>query len=275
LSTVVIPRTTKTLPGGAEIPRLGLGVFRAGEETKGAVLAAIGLGYRLIDTARIYRNEAAVGAAIRECGVPREDIFVTTKLWNDDHGYDETLRAFDASAKELGLDYVDLYLVHWPVSEKRKHTWRAMEKLHRDKRCRAIGVSNYMTSHLDELLASADLPPSVNQIELHPFLQQRDVVRRCREAGIVIEAYSPLAKGLKMDHPKLVAIANRLGRSVAQVMIRWSLEKGYVCIPKSANRARIAENAQAMELELSFEDMRALDGLEEGLRTAWDPTTVD
>jgi diketogulonate reductase-like aldo/keto reductase len=150
-----------------------------------------------------------------------------------------------------------------------------MEKLHRDKRCRAIGVSNYMTPHLDELLASADVPPSVNQIELHPFLQQRDVVRRCREAGIVIEAYSPLAKGLKMDHPKLVAIASRLGRSVAQVMIRWSLEKGYVCIPKSANRARIAENAQAMELELSFEDMRALDGLEEGLRTAWDPTTVD
>jgi diketogulonate reductase-like aldo/keto reductase len=274
LTTVVIPKTTKTLSGGVEIPRLGLGVFQAGEDTKSAVLAALEIGYRLIDTARIYRNEADVGAAIRESRFPREEIFLTTKVWNDDHGYDETLRAFDASARALGVDYVDLYLVHWPVPQKRKDTWRAMEKLLRDKRARAIGVSNYMSAHLDELLASADVPPSVNQIELHPFLQQRDVVKRCREAGIVVEAYSPLAKGRRMDHPKLVEIARRTGATVAQVMIRWSLEKGFVCIPKSASRARIAENARALEVELSFDDMRAIDALEENFRTAWDPSTV-
>jgi diketogulonate reductase-like aldo/keto reductase len=238
------------------------------------VLAALRAGYRHVDTARIYRNEREVGEALRASGVPRAEVFVTTKLWNDDQGYDSTLRACDASLAELGLDFVDLYLMHWPVPGKRRDSWRAMEELQRQGKCKAIGVSNFMPRHLDDLVEVAKVRPSVNQIELHPFLQQRDAVRRSTELGVVVEAYSPFAKGRRLEDPRLVAIAKEVGRPTAQVLVRWSLQKGYVVLPKSANPERIASNANVFEFELSDEAMSKLDRLEEGFRSAWDPSTV-
>ncbi len=275
LSTVKLTDTVSLTHGGP-IPRLGLGVFRsgAGAGTRDAVLAALRAGYRHVDTARIYRNEREVGEALRASGVPRAEVFVTTKLWNDDQGYDSTLRACDASLAELGLDFVDLYLMHWPVPGKRRDSWRAMEELQRQGKCKAIGVSNFMPRHLDDLLEVAKVRPSVNQIELHPFLQQRDAVRRSTELGIVVEAYSPFAKGHRLDDPRLVAIAREVGRPTAQVLVRWSLQKGYVVLPKSANPERIASNADVFDFELSADTMTKLDGLEEGFRSAWDPSTV-
>jgi diketogulonate reductase-like aldo/keto reductase len=264
----------RTLHNGVSIPLLGLGVFRAGGATREAVLAALAAGYRHVDTARIYRNEADVGAALRESGLPRRDVFVTTKLWNDDQGEEATLRACEASLMDLGLDYVDLYLVHWPVPERRRASWRSMERLLREGRCRAIGVSNYMVRHLDELVRDGGVVPAVNQIELHPFLQQRAVVARCEALGIAVEAYSPLTKGRRLDDPRLAEIARELGRSSAQVLLRWSLQKGYVVVAKSANAERIRENAEALGLQLDDGQMARLDALEEGLHTAWDPTDV-
>lgn len=269
--------STIILNNGVPIPHIGLGVFRAGNgrETRDAVLAALAAGYRHIDTARIYRNEADVGAAVRESGLARDRIFVTTKLWNDDHGYDAALRAFDRSLAELGLEYVDLYLIHWPVPAVRLQSWHAMETLLASGRCRAIGVSNFTVRHLEELLAHATVVPAVNQIELHPYLQQRDIVAYCRKAGIAIEAYSPLTKGLKLGDPKLVAIANALGRSPAQILVRWALEKGFIVLPKSANKKRIEENFGVFDFELGREGIEQLDGLEEDLHTAWNPNSVE
>ncbi|HVO31127.1 MAG TPA: aldo/keto reductase [bacterium] len=267
-------RSTLTLNDGRAIPRLGLGVFQSprGEETRAAVLAALRAGYRHIDTARVYMNESDVGEAIRESGVPREEIWVTTKLWNDDHGYDAALAAFEASRKRLGLEYVDLYLLHWPVPRLRLESWRALETLRADGRARSIGVSNFMVRHLDELLAHAKTVPAVNQIELSPFLRQDDVVARCAKAGIALEAYSPLTKGARLDESHVVATAKKLGRSPAQVLIRWSLQKGFVVIPKSTREERIRENAAVFDFEIPAADMSALDGLDEGLHTGWDPT---
>jgi diketogulonate reductase-like aldo/keto reductase len=264
------------LAGGARVPRLALGVFQAGAGagTRQAVLAALRVGYRHLDTAAIYRNEAEVGDAIRESGVPRDEIFVTTKLWNDDHGYDSTIRACERSLAELKLSYVDLYLVHWPVPGARRFTWRAMETLLKSGRCRAIGVSNYMPRHLDELLDGAVVPPAINQIELHPFLQQRGVVERCKALGIAVAAYSPLTKGRRLADPRLLEIARRIGRSPAQILLRWSVQKGYVVVAKSADRARIEENWDAWRVELAAATMAELDALEDGSRTAWDPTDV-
>lgn len=261
------------LRGEVAIPRVGLGVFRAahGDETKSAVREALRLGYRHIDTARIYGNEQSVGVALRESGIPREQIFVTTKLWNDDQGYDQALRAFDASSKRLGLDYVDLYLLHWPVPKKRIESWRACEELLRAGRVRAIGVSNFMVRHLEELLAHAKVPPSVNQIELSPFLQQREVRAFCDRHQIVVEAYSSLTKGLRLRHPVIQDVANRVKRSPAQVLLRWALQHDLVILPKSTQAPRIAENAALFDFTLSADQMAILDGLEEGLVTGWDP----
>ncbi len=270
------PATTLLLRGGVAIPVLGLGVFRAraGGQTSAAVEAALRTGYRHIDTARIYGNEADVGAGIRASGLDREQIFITTKLWNDDHGYRSTLDAFEASRRRLGVDVVDLYLVHWPVPALRLDTWRAMERLLGTGKVRAIGVSNYMVRHLDELLAVADVPPAVNQIELSPYdwASRGDVLGLCAEHGIAVEAYSPLTKGRKLSDPPLVAIARRYGRSTAQVLIRWALQKGMIVLPKSTNAARIAENADVFDFHLTGEDMAALDALDENLVTGWDPT---
>lgn len=266
---------SRTLPlgDGVEIPRVGLGVYQSarGAETQQAVAEALQLGYRHIDTARIYGNEPDVGAAVRKSGVPRDEIFITTKLWNDDHGYDAALKAFDASVKRLGVETIDLYLLHWPVPRKRLDSWRALEKLHADGRVRAIGVSNFMVHHLEELLGHAKIAPTVNQIEVSPFLQQRGVRDFCAKHGIVVEAYSPLTQGERLADPAVVAVAKRVARTPAQVMLRWGLQKGMVILPKSVRKARIAENAALFDFELDAEAMAALDALEEGLVCGWDP----
>jgi diketogulonate reductase-like aldo/keto reductase len=264
---------TVELRGGVRLPRLGLGVFRApaGEATRRAVLDALAAGYRHLDTARIYGNEQDVGEAIRRSPVPRAEVFVTTKLWNTDHGYDEALRAFDASLGRLGLEYLDLYLIHWPVPNRRLESWRALERLHEEGRVRAIGVSNFMVSHLEELAANAHVLPAVNQIEVHPFLQQREVRAWCEAHGIVVEAYSPLVKGVRLGHPTVREIADRAGRTSAQVLLGWGLQRGLVVLPKSTHAARIRENAAIFDFTLDAESLKRLDALEEGLVTGWDP----
>ena len=265
--------TALSLLTGARIPQIGFGVWEVprGATTRDSVTAALELGYRHVDTARVYGNEADVGAALRASSVPRDQVFVATKLWNDDHGYDEALRALDASLGRLGLDHVDLYLLHWPVPGKRRDSWRALERAFADGKARAIGVSNYMVPHLRELLGQAKVVPHVNQIELSPFLQRRDTCALCREHGIVIEAYCPLTQGQRLGDARLAAVARRVGRTPAQVLLRWSLEHGNVVLSRSIQRAHIAENAAVFDFALDAAAMAELDGLEEGLATAWDP----
>jgi len=267
-------RSTLPLRGGVEIPALGLGVYqsRPGAETRNAVKAALEAGYRHVDTARVYGNERDVGAALAESGVPRREVFVTTKLWNADHGHDAALRACDGSLARLGLEQLDLYLVHWPVEGLRHETWRAMEEILADGKARAIGVSNYTIRHLDELAGRARELPSVNQVEFHPFLHQRELLERCRALGVQLEAYAPLVKAQRMDHPAVVRVARKHGKTPAQVLVRWGLEHEVVTIPKSVRPERIRENAAVFDFALDAEDLAALDGLDEGFRTSWDPT---
>lgn len=263
--------TFVSLNSGARIPQLGLGVWQAGGSTKRAVEAALQVGYRHIDTAAVYGNEAPVGAAIAESGLPRAEVFVTTKLWNQNQGYDAALTAFDASLKRLRLDYVDLYLIHWPLPGLRLESWRALEHLFTEKRARSIGVSNFLVPHLQELTGVAKVLPAVNQIELTPFLQRGDTVALCQKLGIRLEAYSPLTRGQRLAHPEVVAIAQQSQRSPAQVLLRWGIQKGFVVLPKSVHAERIAENAAVFDFELDEQAMRRLDALEEGLVTGWDP----
>ncbi len=269
-------RSTVTLRGGVEMPRLGLGVWQSapGDETRRAVAEALAVGYRHVDTARAYRNEGDVGEALRASGVPRREVFVTTKLWNADHGYDRALKAIDKSLASLGLEQVDLYLVHWPVEGLRNDTWRAMERIRADGKARAVGVSNYTIRHLDELLARAKEPPSVNQVEFNPFLHQRALLEHCRRHGVQLEAYGPLVRAHRMDHPVLAAIARKHGRTPAQVLVRWGLQHDLVVIPKSVRPERIRENADVFGFALDAADLSQLDGLDEGYRTSWDPSDV-
>ena len=266
-------RTTRKLLNGVEIPVFGLGVYQAesGSECRDAVVHALEFGYRLIDTAAIYENERDVGQGIRDSGIPRSEIFVTTKLWNSDHGYDSALRAFDASLERLGLDYLDLYLIHWPVAGKRIESWRALESLLKSGRTRAIGVSNYMQHHLDELLAASETVPAVNQVEYSPYLNRQALLDYCNKRSIAVEAYSPLTQGLRLDDEPLVRVARKCGKSTAQVLIRWGLQHGLIEIPKSVNPKRIQENAMVFDFEISAGDMLVLDGLNEGLHTGWNP----
>ena len=290
--------TKLTLNDGHHIPQLGLGVWqtRAGATCEAAVVAALEAGYRHIDTASMYGNEESVGAAIRMSGIPRENVFVTTKLWNSDHG--DPARALDTSLRKLKLDYVDLYLIHYPVRERRQ-SWRVLEALRAEGKARSIGVSNFTIRHLTELLAETKTVPAVNQVEFHPYLYQRDLVEFCAGEGIVIEAYSPLTKGARLKDPKLVAVArkysnaeprpatprsrlpllDRLSRrsetkSTAQILIRWALQHGLVVIPKSANRGRIFEDADIFDFEISADHMQILDRFHENFRTCWDPTNA-
>lgn len=267
--------STVTLNDGVTIPLLGLGVWQAPRgEAYRAVRDAIAIGYRHIDTAKAYGNEADVGRAIRESGVPREKIFVTTKLWNADHGYDEAKRACETSLRALGFEYVDLYLIHWP--EKKRHdSWRALVELKAAGKCRSIGVSNFTVRHLDALAKASDVVPSVNQVEMHPFLYQRALIDRCEAAKIRVEAYSPLTRGKRLAHPAIVAAASRLGRTPAQILVRWAIEHGIVVIPKSVHKERIAENASVFDFAIPPDELAKLDALDEGLRTCWDPTDVD
>jgi len=265
---------TLALNTGARIPQVGLGVWQSARgDTVAAVMAALRLGYGHVDTARIYGNEAEVGQAVRESELPRGEVFVTTKLWNTDQGYDAALRAFDGSLEKLGLEYVDLYLVHWPVAGKRLDSWRALEHIFESKRARAIGVSNFLVPHLQELLAHAKVVPAVNQIEVHPFLQQRDTRAFCAAHGIVVEAYSPLTHGDRLHDATITEVAKRVKRSNAQVLLRWGIQHGMVVLPKSVKEARIAENLAVFDFTLDDEAMTRLDALDEGAATGWDPRT--
>jgi len=266
-----------TLNNGVKLPWLGFGVYGIddGEPVARAVMHALDNGYRSIDTATIYRNETGVGVGIRESGLPREDIFVTTKVWNDDQRADRVHEAFDESLSRLGTDYVDLYLVHWPVAGCYKKTWKALEAIHRSGRARAIGVSNFMPHQLDDLLADADIVPAVNQVEFHPYLVQPDLLAYCDAHEIRLEAWSPLMQGKCVDDETIRELAARHSKTPAQIVLRWDLQHGVVTIPKSGTPARIEENAQLFDFELTGEEMRMLDGLDRGQRLGPDPYDFD
>lgn len=268
--------STLPLSGGAKIPVLGFGVFQipAGAATRRAVSDALKVGYRHIDTAKVYGNEADVGEALRASGLRREEVFLTTKVWNGDQGYDSTLKACEESLTKLRTTYIDLYLIHWPVGPVRKATWRALEALRAEGRCRAIGVSNFTSRHLDDLATTGATVPAVNQVEFSPFLYQRDLLDLCRARGIVVEAYSPLSKAKRLTDARLSAAAKRHGRTSAQVMLRWGLQHGLVVLPRSSRLDHIEENCRLFDFELDVADMNALDALDEGYRTAWDPTDM-
>ncbi|CAE6468948.1 unnamed protein product [Rhizoctonia solani] len=270
-----------TLHNGVRMPGFGLGVFKVqeGEEIVQVVKAAIKHGYRSIDTAAIYGNEQGVGRGIREAlqenGLRREDLFVTSKVWNADQGYDQTIAAYEASLDKLGLDYLDLYLIHWPVKDKFKETWRALETLYKEGRVKAIGVSNFQIHHLEELMQGASVKPMVNQVELHPRLTQKELLRFSQAQGIQLEAWSPLMQGELLDNETLKAIGAKYGKSVAQVILRWDIQSGIVTIPKSTKEHRIVENAAIYDFELTAEDMAAIDALNEDRRVGPDPDNFD
>ena len=264
------------LNNGVKIPRIGLGVYQSppGQTTKKTVEYALKIGYRHIDTARIYGNESDVGAAVRESGVKREDIFVTTKLWNGDQGYENAFEACNESLKRLGVKYLDLYLIHWPVQNSRAESWKALVRLLKEGKCRSIGVSNYTIHHLKELLESSDVVPAVNQVEFSPFLYQKQLLDYCEKKLIQVEAYSPLTQGDTLNHPAIQLVAKSHNKTPAQVMIRWGLEHKLVTIPKSVHEERIHENSQVFDFKLTTEEMRSLDSLDENFRNSWDPTNI-
>ncbi|MBM7702761.1 aldo/keto reductase [Metabacillus iocasae] len=266
-----------TLHNGVEMPWFGLGVFKVeeGQEVVDSVKAAIKAGYRSIDTAAIYGNEEGVGQAIKESGVAREDLFITTKVWNADQGYESTLQAFETSLQKLGLEYLDLYLVHWPVKGKYKETWKALEKLYKDGRVRAIGVSNFQVHHLEDVLEDAEVKPMVNQVEYHPRLTQTELQVFCKEQGIQLEAWSPLMQGELLDNATLQEIGEKYNKSVAQVILRWDLQNEVVTIPKSIKEHRIVENATIFDFELAQEDMDKINALNEDRRVGPDPDNFD
>jgi diketogulonate reductase-like aldo/keto reductase len=268
-----------TLNNGVQMPQLGFGVWQVpDDEAQAAVATALEAGYRSIDTAAIYENEKGTGQAIAAAGLPREELFVTTKLWNAEHGYDSTLRAFDASLDRLGLDYVDLYLIHWPVPSRGLYldTWRAFEKLYADGRTKAIGVSNFPVAQLQEVLDEGSVVPAVNQIELHPNLPQAELRAFHAAHGIATEAWSPLGSGRGLlEDPALAALATKHGKTPAQVVLRWHIQIGNVVIPKSVTPSRIAENFQVFDFALDADDLAAIDALDNGTRLGPDPATFD
>ncbi|WP_163852616.1 aldo/keto reductase [Paenibacillus elgii] len=274
-------QATTTLNNGKAMPWFGIGVFKVeeGPELVDAVKAAVAHGYRSIDTAAIYDNERSVGQAIHEAlqetGLSREDLFVTSKVWNADLGYEATLAAYETSLEKLGLDYLDLYLIHWPVAGKYKDAWRALEALYKAGRVKAIGVSNFQIHHLEDLMNDAEIKPMVNQVELHPRLSQQALRDFCAQHGIQIEAWSPLMQGQLLDNPVLQEIGARHGKSVVQVILRWDLQHGIVTIPKSTKAHRIIENASVFDFELTAEEMARIDALNQNLRVGPDPDNFD
>ncbi|MDA1526387.1 aldo/keto reductase [Bacillus cereus] len=274
-------QSTTTLHNGVEMPWFGLGVFKV-EEGPGlveAIKSAIKVGYRSIDTAAIYGNEAAVGEGIRAgieaTGISREELFITSKVWNADQGYEETIVAYEESLKKLKLDYLDLYLVHWPVEGKYKDTWRALETLYKEKRVRAIGVSNFQIHHLQDVIKDAEIKPMINQVEYHPRLTQKELQAFCKEQGIQMEAWSPLMQGQLLDNETLQEIAEKHGKTTAQVILRWDLQNRVITIPKSTKEHRIIANADVFNFELTKEDMEKIDALNENHRVGPDPDNFD
>lgn len=262
------------LNNGISMPLLGLGVYDMYKaEAERAVEDALAIGYRLIDTASMYENELEIGNAIRNAGLDRKDIFLTTKLNNTDHGYDQALNAFDDSLKKLGQDYVDLYLIHWPIKDGRAASWKALEKLYADKRVKAIGVANYNIALLEELKLTANIVPSVNQIEFSPWLFQEDLLAYCKEAGIQVQSYSPITRGLKFSDDRLVLLCNKYNRTPAQIVLNWHLQHGISTIPKSSKKERLIENFEATSFTLSNEDVKIMYGFNENFRICDDPQT--
>jgi len=261
------------LHNGVEIPQFGLGVFKVeeGQTVIDTVKAALSYGYRSIDTAAIYGNEEGVGTAIKESAISRSDLFITTKLWNDDQGYDRTLKAFETSLRKLDLEYIDLYLIHWPGKDKYLETWKAFERLYAEGLVRAIGVSNFHEHHLEKLLANANEKPTVNQIELHPRLSQENLRDYCKDKDIKVEAWSPLAKGRLLNEPTINYIANKHGKTPAQVILRWHLQNDIIVIPKSITPARLQENADIFDFQLSLDEINQLDQLNMNERTGSNP----
>jgi diketogulonate reductase-like aldo/keto reductase len=269
---------TVKLNTGDKMPEIGFGTWKISnqKDAKKAVKTAIKVGYKLIDTAKIYGNEEGVGEGIKEGGVDRAELFVTTKLWNDDQGYESGLKAFDESLKRLGLEYVDLYLIHWPGTDRRAEAWKALQEIQSQGLAKNIGVSNYTVRHLEEVLSSSKVVPAVNQIEFHPFIyeDQKEVLEYCKKNKIVVEAYSPLARARDMENTTLHAIAVRHGKTIAQVMLRWAIQHGTVPIPKSTNPGRTKENIEVFDFDLAEEEMNTINRLSTNKRVTWDPTNL-
>lgn len=265
-----------TLNNGLKMPWLGLGVFlsKEGTEVENAVKVALANGYKSIDTAAIYKNERGVGKAIRESGIPREDIFLTSKVWNADQGYSSTMAAFEESLEKLQTDYLDLYLIHWPKGERSKETWKAMEELYQKGRMKAIGVSNFLVHHLDDFLPHCKVMPAVNQVEFHPELIQPDLLAYCQKKGIQLEAWSPIMKGRVNDVPLMQELAAKYGKTPVQIVLRWDIQKGVVTIPKSVTPERIIANADVFDFELSPEDMARIDALDRNKRIGGHPDHI-
>ncbi|MGG3890421.1 aldo/keto reductase [Metabacillus fastidiosus] len=264
---------TTTLHNGVKMPWFGLGVYKVedGQEVINSVKSAIKAGYRSIDTAAIYKNEEGVGQAVKETGIPREQFFITSKVWNSDQGYESTIAAFHESLKKLDLDYLDLYLIHWPVKETYKETWKAMEALYKEGKVKAIGVSNFHIHHLEDLMAEAEIIPMVNQVEYHPRLTQKELLSFCQNNNIQLEAWSPLARGRFFADPILVELSQKYEKTAAQIILRWDLQTGVVTIPKSVHEHRIIENANIFDFELSNEDIAKIDSLNQNERVGSDP----
>lgn len=260
------------LSNGVSMPWLGLGVWKVKDdgEAENTVKAAIDAGYRAVDTAAIYENEAGVGAGLRASGVPRDQIFVTTKVWNSNQGYDTSLAAFQESLTKLGMDYVDLLLIHWPVKGKYKDTWRALEQIYREGKAKAIGVSNFQIHHLEDVMATAEIAPMVNQVEYHPLLTQEPLLAFCKANKIQLTAWSPLMQG-NLDIPLLAEIGAKYGKSPAQVVLRWDLQNGVVTIPKTTTPSRLVENAGIFDFELTAEELAQISALNQNKRFGADP----
>lgn len=272
---------TTTLNNGVKMPWFGLGVFKVeeGPELVNAVKTSIKHGYRSVDTAAIYGNEEGVGKGIqdglKEAGISREELFVTSKVWNADLGYESTIAAYETSLKKLGLEYLDLYLIHWPVEGKYKDAWRALETLYKEGRVKAIGVSNFQIHHLEDLMKDAEIKPMINQVEYHPRLTQKELQAFCQTNDIQFEAWSPLMQGQLLDNEVIQGIANKHNKSIAQVILRWDLQNGVVTIPKSTKEHRIVENANVFDFELTKEEMEIIDGLNQNHRVGPDPDNFD
>ncbi|MHA1902006.1 MAG: aldo/keto reductase [Promethearchaeota archaeon] len=265
-----------TMANSIKIPILGLGTYLlTGNSGQKAIEFALKTGYRLFDTATLYNNEKIVGNALRNNKISREEVFITTKVWNSDQGYLNTLKAFDKSLNNLGVDYIDLYLIHWPVEGKWKETWHALEELYKNKKVRAIGVSNFYIHNLEQLLQIASVKPMINQIEFHPFLFKKDVMEFCQKNGIILESYAPLTHGYKINeiqNSNFKSLMEKYGKSAAQIMLRWNIQHGNIIIPKSSNPIHIKENKDIFDFSISNEDIQIIDSLNEDFHSDWDPS---